>query len=229
MRTIDGLYVDTRPGFEGKPDHENVVCTLWKYFGSEKGMKTRFVLLIFLLVMGLGFTGVVHAERLYVKDLDGWKDAFRETTELWTLVESIPESESLDSWTQMITVQIFPHMAHASPVEFVEKLRLGFVDACKNVVAHKVFWGDEGGYPTFVGNMYCTLNKSVNKGEITFVKVISSPNGLYVVQWAKRTREFNEDDLSGAISREEILTWNGFLRSVSLKSEAVVDDEDYNE
>ena len=101
------------------------------------------------------------------------------------MVELVPQKQTVDNWTQMITLQ---SMAGAKPG--VERFRADMAslwqNACPKGNFDTVREGEENGYPFVLWLMACENNPQTNKSEFTWVKAIQGNDGLYVKQYAFR-------------------------------------------
>lgn len=99
--------------------------------------------------------------------------------------EFIPQSESLQNWTEMLTVQSFYDLK-ATPKEFQMHLSSCFKSACKTSEMYPVLDSIESGYAASVAIHACEYADKNPKDEMALVKIIKGKNALYVVQKAFR-------------------------------------------
>jgi hypothetical protein len=142
-------------------------------------------------------------ENLLVTMPDGFKMDFQEKTKEMLISEMVPGAESVDNWTQMVTVQIFFGLK-SGPEEFKSRVETGWARACRGSSAHAIAQGKENGYPFAVWLLACPLNKTTGKPEFTWFKAMQGNDSLYVVQVALKARP----------SEEATTRWMDYLRAV---------------
>ena len=101
------------------------------------------------------------------------------------MVELVPQKQTVDNWTKMITLQ---SMAGAKPgvAAFGNNLSTLWKNTCPGGSFDTVQEGKENGYPFALWMMTCENNPSSNKPELTWVKAVQGNDGLYVKQYAFR-------------------------------------------
>lgn len=162
-------------------------------------------------VISLVITLNVYAEELRHDSLDGWKQIMNEKTDDWLHIEYLPNSETLEDWTQMVTVQTFYKMANIKPVDFANDLKKKYEVACGDVIANVDSIDKEDDNWVFVGKLMCIGNKVSKKDELTFLKIIQGKSALYTVQWAKRPSVGEK-----LVTKDDVKKWPKFLRNVKL-------------
>lgn len=106
--------------------------------------------------------------------------------------EYVPEGETVQDWSRMITVQVFRNLKGADPDKFAKGTGDRWQSACPGADVGKVRDGRERGYGFSLWMFRCPLNPKTQKPENTYIKLISGKDALYVVQYAYRaplTRE----------------------------------------
>ena len=101
------------------------------------------------------------------------------------MVELVPQKQTVDNWTQMITLQ---SMAGANPgvTTFGNNLSTLWKNTCPESSFDTVLEGKENGYPFALWMIACENNPSSNQPEVTWVKAVQGNDGLYVKQYAFR-------------------------------------------
>ena len=107
------------------------------------------------------------------------------------ILESVPEGETVDQWTQMITITGAKGLAsnpNLSPRKFAERMADGYHSRCSSSFSSaSVFDGKIGGYDGFAVVLSCgTSPLTVGKSESVLVNVIKGDSDYYTVQWAER-------------------------------------------
>jgi hypothetical protein len=166
---------------------------------------------VFLLsVASAGADGELIGENLVTKIPSGYELGFQQETDQAKMMEFIPEGESVEDWSEMITIQLF-HPANKN-AKFYESLDSSVKHACENGSTHVTATREENGYPVQVFQMYCPTNLKTGMGEVTFLKTIEGKDKFYVVQKAWRTEKYSEDDIP--MTEEDFAKWIRFLKDV---------------
>lgn len=107
--------------------------------------------------------------------------------------EAVPDGESVEKWTQMITVTGLKGYAanpQASVTKFADTVAQGFQRACpKSFDAVQVTEGKlPGGQPAFTALISCGSHTSGSAatGESVLLTVIQGEKDYYTLQWAER-------------------------------------------
>ena len=125
----------------------------------------------------------------------------REDTVLW---EIVPQNETVDSWTEMISTQISLGENNANLAQFHKSIKQQWLAQCKDGTVTPPVTGNENGYAYASWVMRCMLNPSTGKPEIAFVKTIQGNDSFYVVQKAFK---FQPSD-------EQTERWSQYLRRI---------------
>ncbi|HET9908252.1 MAG TPA: hypothetical protein VFQ23_16495, partial [Anaerolineales bacterium] len=120
--------------------------------------------------------------------------------------EMVPQSESVDNWSTLITVQIFLGMTNTTPEQYQDTLTQSWFAACQDSASYPVADGTENGYNFVLWQLYCPLNPSTQKVEFTYLKAIQGNDSFYLVQVA-----FRHEPTS-----DEITEWMNYLRTVQV-------------
>lgn len=144
-------------------------------------------------------------ENLLVKLPAGFKIDFQQKNKDMMINEMVPESETVNNWTEMVTVQVFYNLK-ATPDQFKTKMEAGMLAACPGSESHQIAQGDENGYPAIVWLQSCPLNTATGKPEITWIKGIQGNDSFYVVQLAFKAWP----------SKEQITEWMQYLKGVAV-------------
>jgi hypothetical protein len=145
-------------------------------------------------------------ENLLVTMPDGYKVGFSTKKNNMIMNEMVPAAETVENWTEMVTVQIFLGMKGVSPDQFRANMEKLWFGACAKASSHPIASAVENGYPASVWLMSCPLNAKTGKPEITWFKAIRGNDSFYVVQKAFRFEP----------SKEQVVTWTGYLKKVSV-------------
>ncbi len=167
-------------------------------------MKLTRLLLSLLLASPSVCLAELRAENLLQKLPQGYKIALHTKTRNMVMTEMIPQAETLDDWTEMVTTQVFLGMKNTTPEQFLAAMAKGWLNSCKDSEVAPVTKGEENGYAFSLWTLTCPQNRSSGKPEITWVKAIEGNDSFYVVQKAFRFEP----------SKEQVIQWMQYLRSV---------------
>ncbi|HEY2134728.1 MAG TPA: hypothetical protein VGH49_02500 [Xanthobacteraceae bacterium] len=143
-------------------------------------------------------------ENLLVQLPTGYKIGFQATRGISTINEMIPAQETVDNWSEMVTVQIFRGLKNLTPQAFRTTMQTQWSAACKGSESSTVHDGEENGYVFSLWLMQCPLNPTTNKPEVTWLKAIKGNDSFYVVQKAFRFSP----------TKEQVVTWTRYLQTV---------------
>lgn len=166
-----------------------------------------------------GAQGERTGENLLAAIPEGYELAYTQKADQGEIHEFIPEGETVEEWSEMITVQLFSAQNdnatfHATIASLVKK-------ACRAGATHEVAAAKENGYPVHVFQLLCPTNLQNGMGEVTFIKTIEGNDKFYIVQKAWRTEKYELEQLP--ISAEDIVKWTEYLRSVSVCDSRIAD------
>lgn len=124
----------------------------------------------------------------------GFKVVFEKDSGPEYIREAVPEGQSVQQWTQMVTVTGAKGLAanpNATPRRFVEVMAAGFQKACPDSFAAKMV--QEGNLPTgqatFTAWLGCGATGAAPdplRSESVLVTAIQGAADIYSVQWAMR-------------------------------------------
>lgn len=128
----------------------------------------------------------LEAENLLTGLPDGFKVGFRTEQNGMLMTELIPEAETVENWSAMITVQIFRGRQNIDGDAFAADLQRLWQEACAGAAAERLGAGDTNGYPFVLWTYGCPLNQQSGTPETMWLKAISGADAFYVVQYAHR-------------------------------------------
>jgi hypothetical protein len=125
------------------------------------------------------------AERLVMQPYPGapWKqitDKHDPARGAWNH-ESIPSSQTVDTFTDIISDQGYPWLAGADPAAFLKTLFAHAPASCDGVRVSGPFARTEGGFKVAYGQIHCGQQHGKRFGVATFYKVISGDAALYSI------------------------------------------------
>src|SRR3569623_1963228 len=167
-------------------------------------MRRLLTLCLFVLTGAPAFA--FEGENLLVTMPQGYKVGFQQKSGGKQITEMVPSSETVEGWTEMVTVQIFGGMKGVTPDQFRGRMVQLWSGACANAVAGPPTLAVENGYPIAFWMMNCPVNKQTGKPETTWFKAIQGNDSFYVVQKA-----FKFDP-----SQDQIVQWAQYLKKVAV-------------
>src|SRR5215213_6808102 len=165
---------------------------------------------LFLAVALAGAQGGLTGENLLVEIPSGYELGHHQKADQGEISEFIPKGETVEGWSEMITVQLLP--AHNSNAKFYATFESLAKQACTDGSTEVIATTEENGYPVKVFILSCPTNQQTNMGETTFIKTIEGKDKFYVVQKAWRTEKYEPDQLP--LTSDDVTHWTQYLRSV---------------
>jgi hypothetical protein len=143
-------------------------------------------------------------ENLLVSLPNGYKIGYQKSGAQQVISEMVPAGETVENWTEMVTVQIFLGMRNVTPVQYRERMQGLWAKACAGSEFVGVKEGLENGYATLTWMQKCPLNQVTGKPELTWMKAMQGRDSFYLVQKAYAFEP----------SAEQSRKWSEFLDSV---------------
>ena len=144
------------------------------------------------LLLAGGASAQLKDENLLQGMPEGYKIGFQERQGPIILTEMVPESESVEEWTEMVSSQLFIGLKSVSPETFRAESRKKWLEACKDGNFAEIASGEESGYPMALWMLSCPHSKAPGRPEITWFKAIRGQDAFYVVQKSFRFEPSNE-------------------------------------
>jgi len=113
----------------------------------------------------------------------GYKVGFTKHAERGVITEMVPDGQTVETWTEMVTVQIFFGM-HDSVSGFRLRMEKLWAQSCAGARSAPVSGGIENGYVVTIWRQSCPLNRQTGQPETTLFKAIAGRDSFYVVQKA---------------------------------------------
>lgn len=123
-------------------------------------------------------------ETLLVTMPKGYKVGFQNRAGNQAISEFVPQAETVEGWTEMVTVQIFFGMRDVTPSAYRARIEGLWAKACAGSEFSKVKEGAENGYPTLTWFQKCPRNSQTGKPELTWMKAVQGRDSFYLVQKA---------------------------------------------
>jgi hypothetical protein len=125
-------------------------------------------------------------ENLVAAVPEGFKVGYQTAHDQMSMQEWIPQSESVENWTQMVTVQVFHANKAETPYQFLQNISKRWLQTCAASAPANIVNGQANGYAVSMLLLRCPLNPTTKKPETTAIRVIRGTDGLYSVQQAFR-------------------------------------------
>jgi hypothetical protein len=122
------------------------------------------------------------------------------------ITEMVPVGESVETWTEKLTTQIFFGMKSTALDEFQANVEENWRETCKGSESALVAKGVENGYTFSLWIMSCPLKEATGKPEITWFKAIRGNDSVYLVQKAFRFQP----------TEPQSIQWAQYLRRVTV-------------
>jgi hypothetical protein len=126
-------------------------------------------------------------ENLLVAMPQGFKVGFQDSRNGMNMKELVPAAETVQNWTEMVTVQVFLKRTDLDPVQFLTTLARQWAGACPGSTATPAATGKTNGYVSAMLLLRCPLLASSGKPETAMIKAIKGNDSFYVVQRAARS------------------------------------------
>jgi hypothetical protein len=158
------------------------------------------------IIAGASAADALEDANVLSKMPDGYKVGFEETSDMGSILELVPEGETITQWTEMLTVQILRNENGLTLSEYRESIEKLWASICPGSSSETVEQGFEQLHPTLTWSQICPSNRKTGKPEMTWFKVVIRNGTFVVVQKAYKFKP----------SVEEIAHWNAFLREVEI-------------
>ena len=151
------------------------------------------------LVLASSAVAALQYENILLPVPAGFKMGSRAEDSKKLLAEFVPNDESVDHWSTMITEIILRGNSLADPEVFQSKMQSDWKNACPGGEGHPLSNSMENGYRVSYWGFNCPLNPKTNSNEFMVRKVIIGADALYEVQFAYRktvTAELTQSAIS---------------------------------
>lgn len=129
---------------------------------------------------------LTDAENLLFAPPKEFKIGFQSNRDNHLMTEWVPATETVEDWTQMLTVQIY-RGATVDAATFLQGIGKRYKGACAGTTAKGIFTGQINGYVVSMLLLKCPKNPGTDKPETTAFRVIKGSDALYSVQRAWRS------------------------------------------
>ena len=128
----------------------------------------------------------LYGENLITPLPKGFKLGAQSAQGRFAQMEYIPEAETVQDWSTMITVTVIKGQLPVTPDQFSQKVAGGFQQACAKGEGHKVVDGQVNGYAYTQWIATCDLNPQTGKPEFLVMRTIQGADAFFNVQYAFR-------------------------------------------
>jgi len=128
----------------------------------------------------------LKGENLIVTPPAGFKVGYKGTNNGMNMMEWVPAGETVQNWSEMVTVQIFNKRADLDPAQFLGRLQQQWLTACQGSKPASILTGKANGYTASMMMLHCPLLAATGKPETTMFRAIKGNDSFYVVQRAVR-------------------------------------------
>ncbi len=174
---------------------------------SKLGFK-RFcaVIAVFGAVVFAPNAHALEGEVLLTGLPEGFKVASTNRQEGITLTEYIPQGDTSENWSEMVTVLVANGLGHIDPNAFAQTIGNGWSAACPNSEVEKIGDGEKTGYATSLWLLRCPLNPQTGRAESLLMIVIQGKDSLYNIQYAFRSEltEAESDKALAYLSKAQV-------------------------
>jgi hypothetical protein len=128
-----------------------------------------------------------QGENLLVSPPPGFKVGFQDSRGGVSIQEWVPQGETVQNWSEMVTVQLFRNRPDLEPRAMLDTIQRGWLKACAGSTPAPIVAGKANGYETGSMVLRCPLNGETGKPETTAFRAIRGRDSFYMVQRAVRS------------------------------------------
>ncbi len=157
----------------------------------------------------------MQGENLLVPPMPaGWTKVYDAHGNGISMVEYVPPGQTVDSWSEMMNIEVFHGRGGTSPKTLQQKVADGFRVNCEAVRLRDLGSGTIGGLPAQRWLTLCSKVKETGKGEITYFQAISGRQNFYLVQRALRVAPF--DVATPPFAEATLASWQAYFDQVTV-------------
>lgn len=122
-----------------------------------------------------------EGEYAFLKSLPKWQVVkMMQRSGDTTISEMRPPNETGDNWTKTLQYEQVSKHQHSKPYQHIELLLTDLRKQCTDVMENKTFDGDEHGFPTYVGSVFCAGKTDPNaNAELHLFKAVQGVDSFY--------------------------------------------------
>jgi hypothetical protein len=145
-----------------------------------------FWLVVALALIAAPSQAQFKGENLLVTMPPGFKVGHQGSRDGLNMQEWVPEKETVENWSEIVTVQVFLGRRDLDPAQVLQRIQQQWLQACKGSPSAPIAAGTTNGYPTTTVLLHCPLLASTGKPETTMFLAIKGRDSFYMVQRAVR-------------------------------------------
>ncbi len=142
--------------------------------------------LIAILTPAVLFGGELKDENLLQTMPEGFKQGWSTSHDGMDMAEFVAAHETVDTWTRLITTQIFHGKGEMPSGAFLQQWGGRMGNACPGLTHSQLTTGHRNGYTGSFVQIDCPLNPQTKKPEYVFIEDFQGKDALYVIQYAFR-------------------------------------------
>ena len=140
--------------------------------------------LLALLSAKTAFAEPLRGENMLVPLPKGFKMGANSHPKGMLVVEYVPQDETVQNWSRMVTQQIVFGASRVDPDALPRSMSPGWASSCPGGSSQKILGAAERGYPVSIWMFLCPLNPATQRPESMWMKTISGADSFYSVQYA---------------------------------------------
>ena len=171
------------------------------------------VLLLLFLILGLYVVPVdaTEDEQLLFVLPDNWIEIYTDRTENLSTSEYIPNGQTEEDWSEMISVQVLLEAGNSDPDLMLTKVANHLKKECSNLSIKPIqLAGISNTYPSVTMQTFCERKNDRDKGEVGIVRGIAGKENFYLLQKIWRTEPFRSEE-EVPINLEQRKFWLGYI------------------
>ena len=149
-----------------------------------RGLATLTFTALFLAAAPAGAQGPLKDENILMPIPPGFKLASHQENRTNLISEFAPENETIDTWTKLVTEQIFRGLGGTSAKAYAQGMAQRLPSSCPGATTRDLADATENGYPVSTWLMACPRNPGTGLPEMFVIKVIQGKDALYATQYA---------------------------------------------
>src|SRR5262249_10340799 len=116
----------------------------------------------------------------------GFKVGFQDSRNGVSIQEWVPQGETVQNWSEMVTVQLFRSRRDLEPRAMIDTIQQGSLKACTSSTPAAIVVVQANGYESATMVLRCPLNGETGRPETTAFRAIRGRDSFYMVQRAVR-------------------------------------------
>jgi hypothetical protein len=186
---------------------EKILIAVGRHIPASLPLASALLAVAFCLLLPISPSSAqVKDETLLVHMPDGFKVGYQSSHDGMTMQEWVPEKETVENWSEMVTVQVFLGRKTLDTAPFLNRIGQQWLATCAGSTPDTIHTGQANGYIVSMLLLHCPLNPQSGKPETTLFRAIKGNDSFYVVQRAARYEP----------SKDQISTMAHYLSAVNV-------------